>query len=583
MKKIHLRTQRFNQVQLAWLLMLLAVIVYIIIMGYQSVLRYDTFKATAFDLGNLDQVIWNTLHGRFFVWTNQGDNYFGPPTRLAQHVEPLLLPLSLLYAFHADPRILLIFQTLVLAAGALPVFLLTRKHLPAWPLLAAVMTGAYLILPALLGVNIFDFHPLALSTPLLLYAILAITYKRYFWFVVACVLAAASKEEVPSVVALLGFLIIWKYKTPRLGALLFICGLLATLIAMVVVEPHFYTGIQHNTFWYRYQAQGSSPSAAVVNILFQPWVLITTFVSFDKVYYLFNIFRSTGFLALLAPEWLLPTLPNFAINLLGNDKLLYTGIYQYNAPIIPFVMMASIVGLQRLVKLWAYWRGEAVVLPPDSVSRSTNQEKQKRPGYISLSDRVVLTYRSIFQTWSTRPVVTRSLALAQPGFSVVTYEGKSQWRHFSDRMEALAKPLPLQKFQWVICAWIIAMALLNYAFMAPIINNLLATNVPGTREARIQQLLDVIPPDAPVSAGTSLNPHLTERQYITIFPNITISSIPGNDQTVKYIIVDLSTVFPEDKIGTVKALNQLSQGRFCTLKMADDVILLGRRDVVNCP
>ncbi len=583
MKRFHLNTRQFNQVQLAWLLMLLAVIVYVLVMSYQSVLRYDTFKATAFDLGNMDQAIWNTLHGRFFVWTNQGDNYFGPPTRLAQHVEPILLPLSLLYVFHSDPRILLIFQTLVLASGALPVFLLTRKYLPDWPLLAAVMAGAYLILPALLGVNIFDFHLVSLATPLLLYAILAITYKRYFWFVVACLLAAASKEEIPTVVALLGFLVIWKYKVPRLGTILFVGGILWTLIAVAIIEPHFYTGIQHNTFWYRYQSLGSSPSAAIVNVLFHPWVLITTFVSFDRIYYLLNIFRGTGFLALLAPEWLLPTLLDFAMNLLSGDKLLYTGIYQYNAPIIPFVMMSSIVGLQRLVKLWAHWRGEVIVLPSDSFSRSDMPERPKRPGYVSLADRVVLTYRSAFQMLSTRPVVMRSLALAQPGFSVVAYEGKSQWGRFSERMGSLAKPLPLRKFQWIACAWIIAMALLNYAFMAPTINNLMATSVPGIREARIQLLLNEIPSNAPVSAGTSLNPHLTERQYITIFPNVTISSIPGNDQTVKYIIVDLSTVFPEDKISTVKALNQLSQGRFCTLKVSEDVILLGRRDVVNCP
>ena len=583
MKRIQLHPQKLNQVQIAWLLLLLAVLVYVTVMSYEAVLRYDMFKATAFDLGNMDQAIWNTLHGRFFVWTNQGDNYFGPPTRLAQHFEPILLPLSLLYAFHSDPRILLIFQTLVLASGALPVFLLTRKHLPDWPLLAAVMTFAYLILPALLGVNIFDFHPVALATPLLLYAILAITYKRYFWFVVACVLAAASKEEIPTVVALLGFLVIWKYKVPRLGTILFIGGILWTLIAMVVIEPHFYTGIQHNTFWYRYEALGSSPSAAVVNILFHPWVLVSTFVSLDRIYYLLNIFRNTGFLALFAPEWLLPTLPNFALNLLSNDKLLYTGIYQYNAPVIPFVMMSSIIGLQRVIKLWARWRGEVVVLPSDSFSSAKVTEGQRRPGYISLADRVVVTYHSVFQALSTRPVVTRSLALAQPRFSVVAYGGRSQWKRFSERMEPIVKTVPLQKFQWFVCAWIIAMSLLNFSFMAPTLTNLMTANTPGPHEARIEQLLAQIPADAPVSAGTSLNPHLTERQYITIFPNVTISSIPGSDQTVTYIIVDLSTVFPEDKVSTVNALNRLSQGRFCTLKMADDVILLGRRDVVHCP
>src|SRR5260370_21688728 len=102
-------------------------VVYTLDMSHQAILRYDTFKATAFDLGNMDQVLWNTIHGRLFQFTNQAIDWYGPPTRLAIHFEPIILPLSLLYAFGADPRILLVFQTLALASGSLPVFLLTRK------------------------------------------------------------------------------------------------------------------------------------------------------------------------------------------------------------------------------------------------------------------------------------------------------------------------------------------------------------------------------------------------------------------------------------------------------------------------
>src|SRR5712692_7676280 len=193
-----------RQQQLAWCLLLLATIVYAIEMSHQALLRYDTFKATAFDLGNMDQVLWNTIHGRWFQFTNQAVDWYGPPTRLAIHFEPIILPLSLLYAFHADPRILLIFQTLALASGALPVFLLARRYLREWPILAALMAMAYLLSPALLGVNIFDFHPVALATPLLLYAVLALTYKRYVWFLIACVLAAACKEDVPLTIAAFG-------------------------------------------------------------------------------------------------------------------------------------------------------------------------------------------------------------------------------------------------------------------------------------------------------------------------------------------------------------------------------------------
>src|SRR5437016_10966643 len=207
MKRFDLRAQQ----NIAWGLLILIMLIYMVDMSYHVILRYETFKAGAFDLGNMDQVLWNTIHGRFFQFTNQAIDWYGPPTRLAIHFEPIILPLSLLYAFGADPRILLIFQTLALVAGALPVFLLTRKYIPQWPVVAAIMVFAYLLSPAILGVNIFDFHPVSLATPLLLYAILALEYRRYVWFIIACILAGACKEDIPLALAMLGILLIWKY------------------------------------------------------------------------------------------------------------------------------------------------------------------------------------------------------------------------------------------------------------------------------------------------------------------------------------------------------------------------------------
>src|SRR5205814_7125779 len=119
-----------RQQQLAWWLLLLVMLMYAVEMSHQALLRYDTFKATAFDLGNMDQVLWNTIHGRWFQFTNQAVDWYGPPTRLAIHFEPILLLLSLIYLFHADPRILLVFKTLSLVSGALPIFILSRIFQP---------------------------------------------------------------------------------------------------------------------------------------------------------------------------------------------------------------------------------------------------------------------------------------------------------------------------------------------------------------------------------------------------------------------------------------------------------------------
>src|SRR6266704_5958979 len=355
LKRFRLDTHR--QQQLAWWLLFVVVGVYALEMSHQAVLRYDTFKATAFDLGNMDQVLWNTIHGRLFQFTNQAIDWYGPPTRLAIHFEPIILPLSLLYVFHADPRILLVFQTLVLLSGALPVFLLTRRYLPEWPILAALMAAAYLLSPALLGLNIFDFHPVSLATPLLLYAMLALDHERYGCFILACILAAMCKEDIPLTIAVLGLFLIWKYKLPRLGITLTIGGLLWSFIGFSIIS-HFYPGAQHNNFWYRYQALGSSPGEAIVNLIIHPWLFFTTFVTLNRLYYLASLFRSTGFLSLLAPYWLLLAFPRLAVNLLSTDSLSYSGVYHYNAGIIPFVMLSAIHGTRRLISLWQGWRGE---------------------------------------------------------------------------------------------------------------------------------------------------------------------------------------------------------------------------------
>jgi len=589
--------KRFNasaQQYLSWGLLALIMLVYAVVMSQQSILRYDTFKATAFDLGNMDQVLWNTLHGRPFQFTNQAIDWYGPPTRLAIHFELIILPLSLLYLFHADPRILLVFQTLALTSGALPVFLLTRKHLPRWPLLAAFMAGAYLLSPALLGLNIFDFHPVSLATPLLLYAMLALTYKRYVWFIIACIFAASCKEDVPLAIAMLGILLIWKYKLPRLGTTLLVGGFLWSFLAFAVIIPHFYPGAQQNNFWYRYEALGSSPGAAIVNLIVHPWLLFTTFITLDRLYYLGDLFRSTGFLALLAPEWLLPALPSLAVNLLSTDPLLYSGVYHYNATIIPFIMLSSIHGARRLIMLWQEWRGENVPTEEDdqrsetinvvaplvgarlplvgarqSTTRSTAQSIAQSTVQ-SIAYHLIAAFRHMVAMMRTR----LSSFMRSIQQRLVRFARRSvQWERFNERMVALAKSISLPRLQWVLFAWITIMLVINFMIATPRLNAFWADHQPGSREQHIQQLLDMIPPDASISAGSNLNPHLSERQYLAVFPSICMNT--SCSATAQYIIVDLNAVLPEDRTETTSELNQLvHSGQFRVLARAEGVVLL---------
>jgi len=589
---------REGQIRLALVLLVLSMLVYVVWMGTLTILRYETFTATAFDLGNLDQVIWNTIHGRPFEMTNQGVDWYGPPTRLGFHVEPIILPLSLLYLFHADVRILLIFQTVVLALGAIPVFLLTRKHIPEWPLLAGVMSMAYLCMPSLMGLNLFDFHPLSLATPLLLCAVLALDNRRYGWFLVFCVLAASCKEEVPFAVAMLGVLVFWKYRMPRLGVVMFVVGTLWTAFAFIVIIPHFnYPGALKNNYWYRYVAFGSSPGAAAVNILLHPWLLfllLALFVTLDRFYYLAGIFRSTGFLALLAPEWLLPALPSFAINLLSSDPLLYSGVYHYNAIIISFVMVAAIHGTRRFIQLWQRLRGESPVWKPVMDMPLTHPVKNRVMVWLtreySLRDirknvYVMLQARNI----SLAPfsvVLTRTTSMLAPVIGVLSPRVlatkrvyKMQQQNLVEHVTPFARNTSVMRLQWFMCSWIVILFLLNWLIMLPEVNVFLPTHALGSREQHIQHLLDMIPSNASVSASQNLNPHLSERRYITVFPQITFSTSKNINNTVQYIIVDTQDIFPEDQLDVTNELNQLvKSGEFRNPASAEGVILLVRND-----
>ena len=76
----------------------------------------------------------------------------------------------------------------------------------------------------------------------------------------------------------------------------------------------------------------------------------------------------------------------------------------------------------------------------------------------------------------------------------------------------------------------------------------------GSREQHIQLLLNQIPPDASVSASDDLNPHLSEWQYIFVFPSFTDST---HNFSAQYIIVDLDNVLPQSRNDVTSELNQL--------------------------
>src|SRR6202048_1806008 len=98
---------------------------YFVLYSVLSVLRHVTYHSFGPDLGIFDQVFWNTTQGRFFEST-MSLVQTQPHSYLADHFSPVYLLLMPAYAIIPRPETLLVIQTLFLAAGVWPLYLLAR-------------------------------------------------------------------------------------------------------------------------------------------------------------------------------------------------------------------------------------------------------------------------------------------------------------------------------------------------------------------------------------------------------------------------------------------------------------------------
>ncbi len=195
---------------IAWAL----VLVYIVTFAWLAILRHASFNSSAFDLGIYDQVVWNTLHGRLYFYTTTGQ----PLLHLSNHADPSLIFVAPFYLFFDSPITLLILQAAVIGLGGLPVFWLARRLLKS-DFAALSLLVAYFSFPSLQVVPLWDFHPPALATGLLLYAFYFMVRKKYGWFLLFAAVSMGFKEQIPLIVAFMGLYLLVIERNWRIGAL----------------------------------------------------------------------------------------------------------------------------------------------------------------------------------------------------------------------------------------------------------------------------------------------------------------------------------------------------------------------------
>src|SRR4051812_18940824 len=298
------------------------------------VAEYDTFHNRNFrDFATYTNVLWNTAHGAPYHTLLLRENV----SHLAEHIAPILLPLAPLYAQVNDPRALILLQQSALALAGLPIFLLARQRLGAWP--AALVLAAYYLSPQLTDAILFDgFYPVALATvPLAFGAYLMLTGRERLGVGVA--LSALLIEETAGLALIgLGSMLILRRQW-RCGALL--CALAAAYVLLVtlIVMPAFHL---KRTL----PESGNRSVDKFGRLLADPFGAAAADLEERGPGMLRWFLLPTGGLPLLVPQVAVAVLPTSAGLLFGDAAVDFPS--HRVAPAIPLAWIATVEGLALL-------------------------------------------------------------------------------------------------------------------------------------------------------------------------------------------------------------------------------------------
>ena len=331
-------------------LLVVFIVAYVVYFTYRSTTQYRGYGDGTFDLGFYDQGVW--LLSRFHApyVTLMGRDLFG------DHAQFLVLALVPFYWLRPDPTTLFGIQSLMLALGAVPVYMLARRRLGV-PMYGALLAGCFLLHPALGLTNLENYHPDSFLVPLLGFAIYGAIERRPRLFIVCSVLALLVKEDVVLVVLPLA---VWYAvrRDRRVGSILAVAAVAAALAATNLVMRPLVGVSTRNAFRIPFSscARACSVTRHLVDfskaITTRPAAVVRYLLSGDRPngrpFYVWQMVAPTGLVFLVAPEVAATALLAFAANVISTYSFQHQIAYHYSMELLPALAMGSVYALSRI-------------------------------------------------------------------------------------------------------------------------------------------------------------------------------------------------------------------------------------------
>lgn len=305
-----------------------------------SVEVHRSMATSAYDFGLYDQGIWllSRFHNPFV--TLMGRNLFG------DHTSFILIFLVPLYWVFNGTATLFVVQSLVILAGAVPVFLYSRKRLES-EAMATVFVAAYLMHPATVWIALENFHPdafLGLFISTAMYGALEKKWRMYF---ISVALALTVKEDVALILVPLGLWVALRQHR-RIGLLTVLVSFWYALIAVFGIQ----SGINGVTFRNTWRIPFGGVSGVVRTVFTDPLAMLSYLWSDSRPYYLLQLFLPVAMAFVFFPEVAgIAGLVIFA-NIFSSFWYQYHIEYHYSFVIVPVLVMGTVFAIAKLQIRW---------------------------------------------------------------------------------------------------------------------------------------------------------------------------------------------------------------------------------------
>ncbi|MDV9187302.1 DUF2079 domain-containing protein [Streptomyces sp. SR27] len=332
--------------------------------GFQS---WTAMRLTGFDLGIFDQAVRAYAHFELPRSPIKNVHHEFPPgfSLLGDHFTPALALLAPLYWLWDDPRVLVLAQAALFAAGV-PVVRRIARHCfaPAGPQAPAPLTEPLAVRRAadlaglvyalgwpLLNSSYNGFHEVAFAVPFTLLMLERGLAHRYGAAACWALLLCTAKEDMGLVVGAFGLVLAARAHRAGHG------GGRATGIALALGGPLVSAAVigwflpvmgGPDGYYWSYGSLGADPGAALTHVLSSPWVLLQVAVTpLVKVGMPAWILGTLALLPLGSPTFLL-AVPLLAERVLSDNPNHWPVINHYDAFLWPILLTAALETLGRL-------------------------------------------------------------------------------------------------------------------------------------------------------------------------------------------------------------------------------------------